>query len=174
MKTQKEIFDLAIKLNKDRLLSLSDTVKEEDKEILMAIAECYNNSMELIEKLNMDTQQSKIFLDKASQYLYSDKQLMEIAFSICYMYKSEYNIKENANELLDILCDPEKSALRMSQIHIAIVKDLTIDEINEILKAPDEEIVEKTKKIFCNHYNKEYTERKNTQIESPNIEEDFR
>ena len=49
----------------------------------------------------------------------------------------------------------------MSQIYIAAVKNLTVAEIDDILTAPDEDIVEKTKQVFCKHYNKEYLGKQN-------------
>lgn len=173
MLTQKEIFEKALEQNREMLGSVSDGIKEEEKEYLIAVARCYNKTIELIKYLNMTEQQSKIFIDKSKENLYTEGQLSQIAYSICCMYKSEYNIKENAEEILNKICDPEKSELRMSQIYIAAVKNLTLEEIDDILTAPDEDIVEKTKQVFCKHYNKEYLGKQNV-IESQEIDDDFR
>lgn len=157
MMTQKEIFTKAKDLNKDSLGSISGVYTEEESETLTKIALCYNKTMELVKELSLTEQQKSVFFEKASESIYTDRQLEQIAFAVCSLYKSEYQIKENAEEKLSILCNPEFSPIRMSQVWIGIVKDLTIDEINDCLSVTDEEIVEKTKQVFCKHYNKTYT-----------------
>lgn len=157
--TQEEVFNKAKELNKEMISNI--LVKDEnEKKELFKIAQCYNDTMLLIKQLTMTNQQSKLFFEVASKNLYSQEQLSQIAFSICYLYKSEYDIKENAQEKLQLLCDPKNSNLKMSQIHIGIVKNLTIDEIKECMSVSDEEIVNKTKEIFCRHYNKTYVPNK--------------
>lgn len=155
--TQKEIFDKAKELNKESLGSISGVYTEEESKKLMEIALCYNKTMELIKTLSLTEQQKSIFFEKASGQIYDEKQLEQIAFAVCSLYKSEYQIKENAEEKLNLICDPSLTPIRMSQIWIGIVKDLTLDEINECLSVSDKEIVEKTKEVFCKHYNKTYT-----------------
>lgn len=165
MMTQKEIFDKAKELNKESLGSISGVYTEEESKQLMEIALCYNKTMELIKTLALTEQQKSIFFEKASSTIYSERQLEQIAFAVCSLYKSEYQIKENAEEKLNLMCNPSFSPIRMSQIWIGITKDLTLDEINECLSVSDEEIVEKTKQVFCKHYDKVYTAPKKEEIE---------
>lgn len=156
MITQQKLFEKAKEENRESLNSLNGVFTEEEQKKLMEMATCYNRTIELIKTLSMTNQQEKIFFEKAKENLYTESRLQEIAFTVCSLYKSEYQIKENADEKLDLLCDPASSELRASQVWIGICKDLTLDEMKECLSVPDEEIVEKTKEVFCRHYNKEY------------------
>lgn len=159
--TQQEIFKLANDMGKDKITSLNGVHTKEELAAFEAIATCYNKTQELMNTLSMSKQQKEVFFQRASENLFNESQLTEIAYVVCNLYKSEFNIKENASEILDVMCDSSNSPLRMSQIFIAVVKNLTFSEINEILQKPDSEIVEETKKVFCRHYNKVYIKQEN-------------
>ncbi len=156
MITQQKLFEKAKEENRESLTSLNGVFTEEEQQKLMQMANCYNKTVELIKTLSMTNQQEKIFFEKAKENIYTESRLQQMAFAVCSLYKSEYQIAENADEKFNLLCDPESSEIRASQVWIGICKNLTLDEINECLSAPDEEIVEKTKEVFCRHYNKEY------------------
>lgn len=154
--TQESVFKMAIEQNKEKLNSITGMHNEEELANLTKIAECYNNSMDIIKRLNLNDFQKEKFLDVASKNLYSDRQLTQIAYGVCNLYKSEFEIQENAEEKLDLLSNPEYSNVRMAQMYIGIVKNLTLDEMKECLEASEDDIVETTKKVYCRHYNKEY------------------
>ena len=165
MITQQKLFEKAKEENKKSLNSLNGVFSEEEQQKLMEMANCYNKTIELIKTLSMTNQQEKIFFDKAKENIYTESRLQQMAFAVCSLYKSEYQIAENANEKLNLLCDPESSEIRASQVWIGISKNLTLDEIQECLSVNDEKIVEKTKEIFCKHYNKEYNPHKSILIQ---------
>lgn len=155
--TQEEIFKMAMSKDRTELTNIWQTIGEDEREYFKNVADCYNLTVKLIKTLRMTTQQKDIFLNKASKNLYTEQQLNDIGFCICALYKSEYDIKEDAEEKLNLLCDINNTNIRSSQIHVGIVKNLTLDEIKECLEASDEEIAEITKQVFCRHYNKIYT-----------------
>ena len=150
--TQAEIFDKGIKEDIIEFGSISgiDRKTPEEIERLTNIADCYNNSMDLINLYNFNDSQKEAFLNIAKQEYFNKCKLLFIASCVQHLYK---NNDLYTKEKLDMLLSEKTDEKRMSQMYIAIVKDLTLEEMQEISTATTEEIVEKTKETYRKHYN---------------------
>ena len=174
--TQAEIFDKGIKENIVEFENILDIDKRTPEEIerLSKILECYNKSIYIMKVNDFDEEQKKAFLDIVKQEYYNYSKLLFVASCVKHLYK---NNDPDTKEKLDLLVSEKDDEKRMSQMYIAIVKDLTPDEMREIKLSRTEDIVEKTKEVFRKHYNIESLDdvirEASKDIEIPNTFEDI-